>query len=347
MTDLWSAVVGQERAVAQLRAATANPVHAYLLVGPPGSGKRAAAAAFAAALLCPDGGCGDCAVCARVRAGVHPDVTVVERTGPAITVDEAREIAQLAARSPVEGDRKVLVLTDFHLVDRAAPALLKTIEEPPPSAVFVILADYVPTELVTIASRCAVVEFGPVPDEILAAALVADGVSAEVADRVATAANGNVARARLLASDAGFAGRQELWAGVPGRLDGRGATAAALAADLVASVDGVLDALRERQAAELAALDEQARSQGDRPRRKLIDDRHRREQRRARVDELRAGLAVLARAYRDRIATADGPGPGRALDAIRTAREALVYNPNEGLLVQALLVRLSEDQRSS
>jgi DNA polymerase-3 subunit delta' len=345
MADLWSEVVGQGRAVAQLRASAVNPVHAYLLVGPPGSGKRVAAGAFAAALLCPTGGCGECATCVRVQAGVHPDLVTVERTGAAILVDGAREIARLAARSPVEGGRKVLVMTDFHLVDRAAPALLKTIEEPTPSAVFVILADHIPPELVTIASRCVVVEFGAVPDAAVAGVLVAEGVAADTAQRVATAANGNIARARLLASDDGFAQRQELWAGVPDRLDGHGATAAVLASDLIASLEGVLEPLRERQAAELTRLDEQAKAQGARVRKKDVEDRQRREQRRARMDELRAGLAVLSRAYRDRLANGGTAASVSALDAVRTAREALLNNPNEALLLQAMLVRLSEEQR--
>lgn len=345
MTDPWARVVGQDRAVAQLKASAVHPVHAYLLVGPPGSGKRAAATAFAAALLCPTDGCGECSACARVLAGVHPDVVHVERTGAAILVDEAREIARLAARSPVEGDRKVLVLADFHLVDRAAPALLKTIEEPTPSAVFVILADYIPPELVTIASRCVVIEFGAVPDEAVTEVLVGEGVSVDVARQVASAANGNISRARLLASDAGFGERQELWAAVPDRLDGHGATAAVLAADLIASIEGVLEPLRQQQVAEVALLDEQAKAQGGRVRKKDLEDRHRREQRRVRMDELRAGLAVLSRSYRDRLAGGGDAASAAALGAIRTTREALLNNPNETLLLQAMLVRLSESQR--
>src|SRR5438874_5144213 len=152
-------LVGQEQAARRLSAAASSPVHAYLFAGPPGSGKRDAARAFAAALLCPNGGDGTCSVCERVLAGVHPDVVVVERAGPYITVDQAREIVRLAMRSPNEGSRKVLVLTDFHLVREAAPTLLKIIEEPPESTVFVILAEHLPPELETIASRCVQVEF--------------------------------------------------------------------------------------------------------------------------------------------------------------------------------------------
>src|SRR5947208_13420599 len=169
-------LVGQEQAAGRLSAAASSPVHAYLFLGPPGSGKRDAARAFAAALLCPNGGDGTCEVCERVLRGVHPDVVIVERSGPYITVDQAREIVRLAMRSPNEGHRKVLVLTDFHLVKEAAPTLLKVIEEPPESTVFVVLADHIPPELVTIASRCVRVDFQPLVRQRLVDALVADGV---------------------------------------------------------------------------------------------------------------------------------------------------------------------------
>ena len=159
---LFAEVVGQEKTVAALLAAAARPVHAYLFVGPPGSGKAAAATSFAAALLCPASPPdGTCDTCRRVLSGVHPDVIEVEREGAAISIDAARQVSRLAATSPVEGDRKVIILHDFHLVEDAGPALLKTIEEPPATTVFVILAEYVPPELVTIASRCVRVDFQP------------------------------------------------------------------------------------------------------------------------------------------------------------------------------------------
>src|SRR5437763_3907370 len=164
---LYEGVVGQERAVNALRAAAVNPVHAYLLVGPPGTGKRSAAQSFAAALLCPNGppADGTCETCLRVLAGSHPDVVVKERQGARISIEDAREIIRLATRSPVEGSRKVLILDEFHLAADIAPAMLKTIEEPPASTVFVILDEVVPTELVTIASQCENVGFGTVtPD---------------------------------------------------------------------------------------------------------------------------------------------------------------------------------------
>ncbi|MFP5376345.1 MAG: DNA polymerase III subunit delta', partial [Acidimicrobiia bacterium] len=314
----------------------------YLLVGPPGVGKRRAARSFAAALLCGAGGCGSCDACARALGGAHPDVVVRERTGPYITVGDAREIGRLAATSPVEGRRKVLVLVDFHLVEQAAPALLKTIEEPPATTVFVLLAEHVPPELVTIASRCARVDFPPVAPEVIAEALVGEGVAPDLAGQVAAASGGRPERARLRASDPGFAARRDAWSGVPARLDGTGATAAALADKLLAGLETVVEPLRARHAAEAAEAAERARAFGERAsERKELEARHKREERRARTDELRFGLAALAGAYRDRLAAAGRPRAElAAVEAVGAANEALVHNPNVTLLLQALLVRL-------
>lgn len=339
---LYAGVVAQERAVAQLTGAAASPVHAYLLVGPPGTGKRTAARSFAASLLCPDGGCGVCDQCVRALRGTHPDVIVHERTGPYITVDDAREIGRLAALGPVEGRRKVLVLVDFHLVEKAAPALLKTVEEPPATTVFVILAEHVPLELVTIASRSVRVDFVPVAPERIAEVLVAEGVEPGLATEAAEASGGRPGRARLLASDAGFAGRRAAWQAAPAGLDGTGAAAAVLADELLATLETVVEPLRARQAAELAELAERSKAYGERPgERKEMEARHKREERRARTDELRFGLSTLAGVYRDRLAAdREVRRSLAAVEAVADANEALVRNPNVALLVQSLLVRL-------
>jgi DNA polymerase-3 subunit delta' len=345
VSDLYTGVVGQERAVAQLRAAAKAPVHAYLFVGPPGTGKRAAALSFAAQLLCAEAGGDGCEICRRVLGGTPPDVVLLERRGASLLVDDAREIARRASTSSVEGGRKVLMLTDFHLVDQAAPALLKTIEEPPPGTVFVILAEQVPPELVTIASRCVRVDFLPLSPAAVAGILVEEGVAAATADQVAAAAGGRLDRARLLAGDAGFAARIAAWRSVPERLDGSGAAVVTIADELRTAIETVLDPVRVAHAAELEELEERARLYGDRGPGKEVEARHRREERRARTDELRAGLATLAGHYRDRLASGvTGEEAGRCLRAVATidaANEALIRNPNEVLWLQALLMRLS------
>lgn len=352
---MFAHVIGQDAAVAALRAAAVRPVHAYLLVGPPGSGKRASAVSFAATLLCPNGGDGTCDACRRVLSGVHPDLVSIDREGPWITIDMAREIGVASARSPVEGDRKVLMLGDFHLVREAGPALLKTIEEPPPSTIFVITAEFVPPELVTIASRCVVIDFRPLPLEAVAAALRAGGVEAGLALELAAAADGRLDRARLLASDPEFGVRRQAWQAVPARLDGTGGTAVAIAGELVGRLERSVEPLRQRQAAEVADLEARVaranevtgRSGGKRAAKsgaKELEERHRREIRRQRTDELKAGLAALAGVYRDRLASGvPTSAAANAVESVGLIQELyanLAYNPNELLQLQALLVRL-------
>ncbi|HUS62209.1 MAG TPA: hypothetical protein VMY34_08425 [Acidimicrobiales bacterium] len=347
---LFDTVIGQEAAVKRLTAASQAPVHAYLFVGPPGTGKRAAAAAFAAALLCAEGGCGACDVCTRALHELHPDLVVVEREGAAIAIGNAsdpepgtvRHTIRLAHRSPMESTRKVLVLLDYHLMrDDVAPAMLKTIEEPPGSTVIVVVAEAVTPALVTIASRCVEVSFGPLSSERIAAALIAEGIPADEAAVAARASGGRIDRARLLAADPEAAARQERWREVPAKLDGTGATVARLADGLLASLDEVLVPLQARHAAQLGELDERMKAFGQKGGAKDLADRQKREVRRVRTDELRAGLTALAGEYRDRLAAGRDPsGCLVAIDRLGKANEVLVRNPNELLLLQSLLIDL-------
>ena len=355
---LFDAVVGQPRAVAQLRSAARRPVHAYLLHGPPGSGKRVASRGFAAALLCPDGGCGHCSTCRRALAGTHPDLVVIERSGASISVADAQGVVSRAQRRPLEASRQVLVVTDAHLARESIPALLKTVEEPPPSTVFVLLADDLPPTLTTIVSRCVQVPFDPVSDEAVAAWLVEQGVDTGRAETVARAAGGRLDRARLLVTDDGFVARQEQWRSVPTALDGTGAAAAATASSLLASVDEALAPLRAEHAKEFETLAEQAELTGAKgvPSRRQVEEGHKREERRWRTDDLRFGLATLSGVYRDRlVAATEGSGNGgdssgsaaegrravRQVEAIYLASTALDRNANESLLMDALMVELS------
>jgi DNA polymerase-3 subunit delta' len=276
---------------------------------------------------------------------VHPDLVVLERTGASLLVDDAREIVRRAATSSVEGGRKVLMLTDFHLVDEAAPALLKTIEEPSPGTVFIVLAEQVPPELVTIASRCVRIDFAPLAPATVVEALVAEGVAQATAEQVATAAAGRLDRARMLAGDPGFAARLAAWRAVPDRLDGSGAAVVTVADELRIAIETVLEPVRAAHQQEVADLEERARAYGERGPGRDLETRQRREERRARADELKAGLATLAAHYRDRLAAGvTGAEAARclaAVAAIDAANEALLRNPNEVLWLQALLMRLS------
>ncbi|MDQ4130498.1 MAG: hypothetical protein M3133_05845, partial [Actinomycetota bacterium] len=147
-----------------------------------------------------------------------------------------------------------------------------------------------------------------------------------------------------LASDPGFGARRAAWRNVPSRLDGTGAAVAVVAAELVELLAAAaVEPLRARQAAELAALEERVERSGERGSgRKELADRHKRELRRLRTDELRFGLATLSAAYRDALVggTADAGACAAAIEALRAAAENLVRNPSEALLLQALLLRL-------
>ena len=133
-------------------------------------------------------------------AGQHPDLVRVEPDGRALLVADTERITLEGWRSPVEARRKVIVVDRFDTAEpEAAASLLKTIEEPPVTTTFVLLAEEVPAEHVTIASRCFRVDFPPLADEVVAAAMVADGMDAERAAVLAEAAAGSIHRARLLA----------------------------------------------------------------------------------------------------------------------------------------------------
>lgn len=343
--DPWRRVVGQPRAVTELQAAAAAPVHAYLLVGPSGAGKRALATAFAAALL----SAGDESVDERVRhidlalAERHPDLVIIEREGASIRADEARAVRDLAMRKPVESDRKVLVLDEFHLVTEVVgPILLKSIEEPPPGTFFVILADDIPPDLITIASRCVRIDVGPVPDDAIVEHLVTTGISAEAAAEAVAAAAGDLRRAELLANDPRLALRRQAWFDAPSRLDGRGHRVVTIVDELLAMIDDATGPLQDQHRAELAELEARVELYGERGSgRKVLLDQHKRELRRQRTDELRFGLAVLARRYRDAAVASERPGAYLdAIDAIGALNTELIRNPNERLQLQALFFGL-------
>lgn len=342
--SVWAGVVGQRSAVEQLTRSASNAVHAYLFVGPAGCTKEAAARSFAALLLTgiDDAHTRD----ARLAlAGEHPDVKEIEREGARIVEKQVSEIIRVASLAPVEASQKVMILHEFHLLDaNGAARLLKTLEEPPPRTVFIVLADQVPPELVTIASRCVRIEFSTLSDDVVREALEADGVGAATATMAAAAAHGDLTRARLLATDAGLMQRRSAFAQVPARLDGTGNAAMRVCAELMGLIDAAAEPLTARQATDVAELEARVAALGERGSgRKQLEERHKRELRRHRTDELRSGLAVIAGSYRDALVQGHLTRPDSvvaAVQRIHRAIEALDRNPNENLLLQALLLEL-------
>ena len=168
--------------------------HAWLLTGPPGSGRSNAARAFAAALECDDGGCGQCNSCRTVLAGSHPDVTMVRTETLSITVKEVRDLVVKATMSPSRGRRQVIVVEDADRVtERGADALLKAIEEPAPRTVWLLCAPTAEDVITTIRSRCRRLHLATPRDAAVADLLVRrDGADPTLAASAARAAQGHI-----------------------------------------------------------------------------------------------------------------------------------------------------------
>ena len=160
--------------------------------------------------------------------GIHPDLVEFERAGAASSVEDAREIVQLAARRPLEAHRQVIVVPEIELALTGGPGAAQVARGAAGATIFVLLAEFVPADLATIASRCVRVDLRAVPEPDLTAWLESRGVEGVLAADLATAAGGSADRARILADDAGFAARLALWRSVPARLDGTGASVGTL-----------------------------------------------------------------------------------------------------------------------
>ncbi|MCT1866925.1 DNA polymerase III subunit delta' [Dermabacter sp. p3-SID358] len=203
--SVYDTVVGQAAAVAQLSRA-ASPegslAQAWLVAGPPGSGRSSIARAFAASLLCDNAvggqGCGECQPCRTVLAGSHGDVTGVRTETLTISKNEVRELVSTAQRAPASGRHRVLIIED---ADRMSPGtfnvLLKAIEEPPPRTVWLLCVPSPQDLAQTIRSRCRVVNLQvPPPDAVAMLLIERDGVEPELAHRAAASAQGHIGIAR-------------------------------------------------------------------------------------------------------------------------------------------------------
>lgn len=259
MTDVWEDVVGQEDAVARLRAAATDDAamtHAWLVTGPPGSGRSVAAKAFAAALQCSGDPAADEVAVAEVRAGTHPDVTVVTTDKVTISIDEVRGLIGLAQRAPARGRWRVIVVEDAdRMLERTSNVLLKAIEEPPPRTVWVLCAPSPQDVVVTIRSRCRQVGLRVPSVEAVAELLVRrDGLEPGLALESARAAQSHVGMARRLARDPEARARRRRILESAARI--RGVGDAVLAADDLVETAKAEAAARseERDAREKAEL---------------------------------------------------------------------------------------------
>jgi DNA polymerase-3 subunit delta' len=351
----WERVVGQDRAVALLRRAAARPVHAYLLVGPRGSGTEEAARCFAAAVIGPD----DDRVWDLALRGRHPDVVEIDPADNQIRVEHAQEIIDEAYSSPVEGARKAIIVYEAErLNETAANRLLKTLEEPPASAVIVLVTSGADQLLSTIRSRCQRVDFAHLAPATIRHVLTGSGIAPERADLVARLAGGRLDRARAL--DGPIAGVRDAFVEAAAALDGTGSSVAAQVESVQAAMQAANNDLELAQTAETEALAGELDRAGYAPRvaraqLKRLADQQKRAHRHARTELLIEGITALESVYRDALAGSadqalnvdravlpvDPVGAADALDACRAARQALAeFNPNETLLLERLFLHL-------
>lgn len=369
--ELEAATVDQAGARAALAAALASPSHAYLFSGPRGSGKRAAARAFAAELLA--GGAPD-PESARRRAladpSPHPDLTWLEPPGIQHLVDEVRErVIEAAAYRPFEGERRVFVVAVAEaMAEESQNALLKTLEEPPSFAHLILITSQATALLETVRSRCQKIAFAALSPDALGQRLAildprADPLLVRAAARLAA---GDAGRAELLLSDAGreLRARAERFA--------RAARERSLDDDspwtpLVEAAGERGKEVGERARARLEELADAARDSGDRRGeqrlRREAAEIAKRAARRARTEALDAGLALVGAWLRDLAALGDDAGElvlwadreaelradsdgldprraRRAAELVMNTRRRLTVNASEELALEALAFRL-------
>jgi DNA polymerase-3 subunit delta' len=198
--------------------------HAYLFAGPEGIGKRLFATELAKALLCEAPGaadrldaCGHCAGCVQIDAGTHPDFQAVglPEDKHEFPIGLMQELIRHLALKPARGKHRVAIIDDADdFNEEAANCFLKTLEEPPPRSLLILLGTSPDRQLPTIVSRCQVIRFHPLPATLIAEFLVREGVIADPAEarRAAEMSTGSLGDARVLAEPAVARFRGELFA---------------------------------------------------------------------------------------------------------------------------------------
>jgi DNA polymerase-3 subunit delta' len=319
MSAVLSAVPGQDAAIAFLSAAAERPHHAYVFAGPEGSGKSLAARAFAASLLCPEGGCGSCRACRLALGDRHPNEFLVEPEGRDIHVDTVRdEVWHPAYRTAPEPGRKVFVIREAdRLSPAAADTLLKVLEEPPADAVLMLMSARAHELPDTVVSRCHVVTFTALSEPFVVDALAAEGVDELRARLAARLTGGNLGRARRLAtSPDGLAFRDAAREAIA--LAATGPAGALDAAGVVLDAAGSYKkGLKAELDEELAPfLDEKGRpEEGYRGAIRRIETRFHRKERRAERDFVDWVLLGVSSLLRDRIAMGVGGGSDVLINA--------------------------------
>ena len=213
MSSVFDNLIDQEVVINTLKEAIAaskdssnnsqNMTHSWLFTGPPGSGRSNAAIAFAAGLLCEQGGCSTCINCITTIDGSHADIELIRTEGLSIKVDEVRELITRTSWSPSVGNYRVVVIEDAdRLTESAANALLKVIEEPGARTVWLLCAPTLTDVIPTIRSRCRHLTLRTPSIKAVAQLLIdRDGIDPKMAEFAANAAQGHIGRAKYLATN--------------------------------------------------------------------------------------------------------------------------------------------------
>lgn len=267
--SVFDQLVGQFVAAAELSHAVSDAqevleggagpamTHAWLFVGPPGSGRSIAAMAFAQSLQCSAGGCGTCQECRDVAARTHPDVMMVEPVGVHYAVEDVRELVSHASSSPVRGRWRVIVLEDADRLEsqqmdwKPATVLLKAIEEPASRTVWVLCAPSLQDVIPTIRSRCRVVSLRtPSAREVADVLVNRYGADPSMAATAARVSQGHIGQARRFIRDEDARIRHQQVMNLPATLSDLNACLA-VAADFVDAADEQMkDTVKDREARE-------------------------------------------------------------------------------------------------
>ena len=202
-------ISGQQRAVRFLKQVLKREAvpHAFLFTGMAGAGKFACAREFAKALNCLSpqdfDSCGSCASCRKLEEGLHPDLVHIKNEGVFIKLEQIRDLIKRFRFRPFEGKFRVVIIQDAQrLMEPAANAMLKILEEPPKANIFILLATESQMLLPTIVSRCCQVRFQPLEDRIVTEWLRSErGLSPDQAAGIARLAAGSIEKARWFSEE--------------------------------------------------------------------------------------------------------------------------------------------------
>ncbi len=206
--------IGREPLRHRLRKFEERLENSYLFTGPPGAGKLDLALYFARAILCPEHGCGTCSSCRATSFGTHPDIIVLNRSSNFIELGDVRATLKFATQTPAVSSHRVVLIPEIHLGQRSAPTLLKTVEEPPATTIFLFTAESVEDEVVPIASRCIQVKVPRFSEEGVRAYLETVETSLPSIETMIAGSAGRLDFARALVTNQELVKYLETWAGV-------------------------------------------------------------------------------------------------------------------------------------